>query len=146
MKTTARNQFKGTIEAIQSAGSGNDEIIIDIGCGLEIVAGITQGNTRRLDLTVGQEVIALIKASWIILAVDSDDYDFSTRNQFSASITAIKAGAVNSEVVLKTIEGIEMTAIVENIGVAEMDLTIGKSVKTLFKAPHVLLAIPKVSQ
>ncbi len=143
MKTTARNQFKGTIEAIQTAGSGNDEIIIDIGCGLEIVAGITQGNTRRLDLSVGQEVVALIKASWILLAVDSDEYEFSTRNQFASTVTAIKAGTSDSEVFLKTDEGIELVAIVTNEGVENMALTIGKPVKALFKAPHVLLAIKK---
>lgn len=143
MKTTARNQFKGTIEAIQSAGSGNDEIIIDIGHGLEIVAGITQGNTRRLELTAGQEVIALIKASWIILAVDSDDYEFSTRNQFQSTVSAIKTGLVDSEVLLKTDEGIELVAIVTNEGVNNMGLTVGKSVKALFKAPHVILGLKK---
>lgn len=144
MKTTARNQFKGTIEAIQSAGSGNDEIIIDIGSGLEIVAGITQGNTRRLDLSVGQEVVAMIKATWIILAVDSDEYEFSTRNQFFTTVTAIKAGAADSEVFLKTEEGVELVAIVTNVGVENMALTVGKSVTALFKAPHVILAIKKV--
>ncbi|MGL4673503.1 MAG: TOBE domain-containing protein [Wohlfahrtiimonas sp.] len=143
MKTTARNQFSGTIEAIQSAGSGNDEIIIDIGCGLEIVAGITQGNTRRLDLTVGQEVIALIKASWIIVAVDSDDYEFSTRNQFQSTVIAIKAGETESEVCLKTDEGIKLIAIVTNEAIENMGLTVGKKAKALFKAPHVILGIKK---
>lgn len=143
MKTTARNQFKGTIEAIQSAGSGNDEIIIDIGNGLEIVAGITQGNTRRLELTVGQEVIALIKASWVILAVDSDEYEFSTRNQFSSTVTAIQSGPVDSEVLLTTDEGIELVALVTNETIDKMALTTGTKTKALFKAPHVILGLKK---
>ena len=142
MKTTARNQFTGTIEAIQT-GATNDEVIIDIGHGLEILAGITQGSTRRLDLSVGQEVIALIKAPWIILAEDTDEYEFSTRNQFSTTVSAVKTGAVNSEIFVKTEEGIELVAIVTNESVENLDLKEGQKVKALFKAPHVILGVKK---
>lgn len=142
MKTTARNQFYGNIKAINS-GATNDEIIIDIGNGLEVVAGITQGSTRRLNLEIGKEVIALIKAPWIILADDSDEYEFSTRNNFKGTVTEVKTGAVNSEVFLKTESGTELVAIVTNESVQNLSLAAGKAVKALFKAPHVILAVKK---
>ncbi len=144
MKTSARNQFSGKVKAIY-AGTTNDEIVVDIGQDLEVIATITRGSTKRLGLAVSKEVIALIKAPWIILADASDDYEFSTCNNFASEITAIIKGSVNSEIYLKTQGNMELVSIVTNESVANLQLEVGKKVKALFKAPHVILATKKAS-
>lgn len=142
MKTTARNQFHGVVKSIHS-GATNDEVIVDIGGGLEVVAGITQSSTKRLGLEEGKEVLAFVKAPWIILARHSADYEFSTRNLFVGEIVDLKEGAVNSEVFIRVNDEVELVAIIANESVKNLDLFVGENIKALFKAPHVILATKK---
>lgn len=141
MKNSARNQFKGRVTEVR-AGTTNDEIILDIGDGFEIVAGITQASTERLGLKSGVEAVALIKASWIILS-DETEYQFSTRNQFKGEVTKLVEGAVNSEVFLKVSPTIEFVAIITNESARKLNLKEGSKISALFKAPHVILATKK---
>ncbi|MEH6403707.1 MAG: TOBE domain-containing protein [Sneathiella sp.] len=69
LRTSARNQIKGTISAIET-GSINDEVTLDIGDGKTLAAVITQQSTGNLDFKVGDKACALIKASHVILGVD----------------------------------------------------------------------------
>ena len=69
IRTSARNQIKGTIKAIET-GSINDEVTLDIGDGKTLAAVITRGSTDILDFKVGDKACALIKASHVILGVD----------------------------------------------------------------------------
>ena len=69
MRLSARNQLKGKIKKIVE-GSVNDEVVIELPGGQEIVAVITKLSVRSLELGFGKEVYAVIKASSVILAVD----------------------------------------------------------------------------
>lgn len=99
MKTSARNQFFGTVKSIQ-IGAVNDAVEIAIAGGHSIVATVTGESTQELGLQVGSEVFALIKASDIILVNDAKDVRFSARNQFFGTVARVQTGAVNSEVVV----------------------------------------------
>lgn len=66
MKLSARNQLAGTVTAVQR-GAVNAEASIGLAGGGVIVAIVTQGSVDALGLTEGQAVLALIKASNIIL-------------------------------------------------------------------------------
>lgn len=138
MKSSARNQFSGVVTEIRT-GSTNDEVILDIGGGYEIVAGITQASTKRLGLKKGAEAVALIKASWIILS-DETEYQFSTRNQFEGQITNVVEGAVNSEVFVTVSPEVQFVAIITNKSSEKLAVKEGKRISVLFKAPHVILA------
>ena len=65
MELSARNQLKGTIKSVD-IGDIMAEVVIDIG-GQEITSSITRKSAQRLDLKVGQKVVAIIKATEVII-------------------------------------------------------------------------------
>ena len=62
MKLSARNQFKGTVIAIDE-GAVNGIVKIDIGGGNVMSATISMAAIRELGLAVGKEAYAVVKAS-----------------------------------------------------------------------------------
>jgi len=68
-KISARNVLTGKISSIIE-GSVNDEVSIDLGSGYTVTAVITKSSVASLELTIGIEASAIVKASSIILAVD----------------------------------------------------------------------------
>jgi len=69
MKLSARNVLKGTVRGI-ATGVVNSEVTIEIGNGVEITSIITNKSCESLDLRVGGEAFAVIKASDVILGAD----------------------------------------------------------------------------
>jgi len=84
MKTSARNQFLGTVVQVKR-GAVNDEIVLELAAGQKIVATITHESTETLGLTPGVQAFALIKASSIILVADDERAKFSTSNRMSGN-------------------------------------------------------------
>ena len=68
MRLSARNQLKGKVSNIKE-GPVSTEVIIDIN-GTEVVSSITTTSAKSLDLKVGNEVSAVIKASSVMVAKD----------------------------------------------------------------------------
>jgi molybdopterin-binding protein len=66
MEISARNQIKGTITHIVN-GDITSEVMIDIGGGQTIVSVITTSSTERLDLKVGDSVVAIIKSTDVFI-------------------------------------------------------------------------------
>ena len=69
MRISARNVLKGKVKAI-TEGAVNDEIIVELPNGLEIVSVITKSSVHNLALEVGKEVYAVVKASNVMIAVE----------------------------------------------------------------------------
>lgn len=69
MRLSARNVLKGTIKKIVP-GAVNSEVIIELPGGSEIVSIITRESVDSLELKVGKQVYAVIKASNVMVAVD----------------------------------------------------------------------------
>jgi molybdopterin-binding protein len=69
MKLSARNVFKGRVKSI-ATGAVNDEVVIELPGGIEVVSVITKSSANSLGLAVGKEAYAVIKASSVIVAVD----------------------------------------------------------------------------
>ena len=67
MKLSARNQIPATVTAI-TAGEATANIELDAG-GSRLVASITVEAASELKLVPGSEVVAVIKASDVILAI-----------------------------------------------------------------------------
>jgi molybdopterin-binding protein len=67
MKISARNQLKGTIVDIVK-GATTSHVRIDIG-GAVVTASITNEAVDDLGLAKGQEAVAVIKASDVMVAV-----------------------------------------------------------------------------
>jgi molybdopterin-binding protein len=66
---SASNQLKGTVKSVKM-GTVMAEVVIDIG-GQELVSAITAGSAHALSLTEGKEVIAIIKATEVLVSTDT---------------------------------------------------------------------------
>ncbi|MDD5724062.1 MAG: TOBE domain-containing protein [Syntrophales bacterium] len=69
MKISARNTLKGTVKHVKE-GAVNSEITIQLAEGDEITSIITQASSKALDLKIGKPVVAVIKASNVMVAVE----------------------------------------------------------------------------
>jgi molybdate transport system regulatory protein len=140
MKTSARNSFHGTVHAIRS-GAVNDEVVLDAGHGVHVVATVTHESTVALGLKPGVPAFALIKASSIVLMTDLDGVKLSTRNQLAAKIATVTTGAVNSEVVLDLPGGGQIVTIITNDSAASLALRAGSAATAVFKAGSVIVGV-----
>jgi molybdopterin-binding protein len=69
MKISARNILKGKVKKV-TTGAVNDEVIVELPGGAEIVSIITKSSAESLGLTPGKEVYAIVKASNVMIGVD----------------------------------------------------------------------------
>jgi molybdate transport system regulatory protein len=69
MKISARNQLAGRVKTV-TEGTVMSEVVVDIAGGQEVVAAITAESARRLGLAAGKKVVAIIKSTEVMLAVD----------------------------------------------------------------------------
>ncbi|MBN6363506.1 MULTISPECIES: TOBE domain-containing protein [Providencia] len=142
MAISARNQLSGVVESIVM-GAVNDEIILDLGNGESIAAVITKNSTKQLGLEKGKVATAVIKAPWVVLVSNAEEYNFSARNQFNGVIESIEKGSVNSVVNLKTSAGTLLSAVVTNNSTVELGLNVKSKVTAIIKASSVILATKK---
>ncbi|HHY28838.1 MAG TPA: TOBE domain-containing protein [Desulfitobacterium dehalogenans] len=68
MQLSARNQLKGKITGIKN-GPVSTEVVLDIN-GQSITASITSGSAESLGLNVGDDAIAVIKASSVMIGLE----------------------------------------------------------------------------
>lgn len=140
MQTSSRNQFSGTVSTIIH-GAVNAEVEIDIGNGLSIIAIITNGGAERLGLEKGREVIALIKASSVILTSGAEEPS-SARNKLCGKVVSCREGAVNAEVSIQLADDVIITAIITNESVHRLDIREDKAICAMVKASSVIVAVP----
>ena len=66
MKISARNVFKGKVKHLEH-GAVNSEVVVELPNGVEVVSIITKYSAEALELAVGKEVYAVIKASDVMI-------------------------------------------------------------------------------
>lgn len=141
MKVSARNAFEGTITAIHP-GAVNAEVVVRTGGGDTLVAIVTSSSVQALNLAVGNPVVALVKAPWVIIATSDCGLTFSARNQLAGTVSLLQRGTVNTEVGIRLAGGTEVFAVITNEAATELNLQPGMSATAIIKASHVVLAIP----
>jgi molybdate transport system regulatory protein len=139
MKTSARNQFAGTVSALD-IGPVSAEVTIALQSGDRITATLTSAAARRLKLKKGKEALALIKASAVVLVSDFAGWQLSARNQLAGSVSRIDKGAVSSLVVLTLPGGASITATLTHDGLEALGLKVGAPATAVFKAYAVMVA------
>ena len=140
MKTSARNQFAGTVRQVR-AGAINDEIELEVIGGLCIVATVTRESRNELALEIGAKAFALVKASSIILMTESAGVRLSARNQLAGTVSRVVPGAVNTEVVLQLPGGGSVAAVITNESAKSLALADGSAATAVFKASSVILGV-----
>lgn len=138
MKTSARNQFVGTVSGYR-AGAVNDEVELALPGGARIVAIVTRESTEQLGLKLGASAFALIKASSVIVATELEGARLSARNQLTGTVEAVHPGAVNAEVVIDIGGGNSIAAVVTQASLQSLGLEPGQPATALFKASSVIL-------
>src|SRR5690606_18382572 len=141
LRTSARNQLHGKVIAISSQGR-NDAIRLQLAGGLTLVAQITHDSTLRLDLEIGTEVVALIKAGWLeLLAIE--DSATPGYNELTGIIEEIlDAEDGPSEVRIGLPNGRTLCALAEPLHLRSLDLAADKPVRVQFAPSYVLLGTP----
>ncbi len=140
MKTSARNQYAGTIQHVET-GPVTTEVSIAIAGGHVIAATLTSASARRMNLRQGQQAMALIKASSVVLVIDSDGYVLSARNQLAGTVARVERGAVSTVVGLALPGGEEVTSTVTNDAADDLQLRAGQPATAIFKAYQVFVAV-----
>lgn len=135
--TSARNQFYGKVLTI-TCGEVNAEVVLQISNTQNIVAVITRASVQQLRLKKGEPIIAIIKASWVMLSSDTAIVT-SARNKLIGKVTRIVKGKVNSDVIIDLGEGKSLSSTVTNASVTALKLKKGIAVCGLFKASSVIL-------
>lgn len=140
MNISARNLLSGKVTAIKP-GAVNTEIDLSLTEKQSIVAVITNESVEHLELKVGSEAYAIIKAPLVILAKGKPDLRFSTRNMLVGTVKNIELGTVNAEVSLELSGGMQLHSIITMASVRAMGLKAGDTATALFKASSVILAV-----
>jgi molybdopterin-binding protein len=69
MKISARNQLSGTVVSVK-LGATTAHVTVDIGGGNLVTSAITNESAAELGLEVGKKVVAIVKSSDVMIAVD----------------------------------------------------------------------------
>lgn len=140
MKTSARNALRGTVEAVQH-GAVNSEITLRLQGDDRLHVIITKASAESLNLVPGAAAVALIKASWVLLAAEGECAKVSARNRLCGVVTHVTEGAVNAEVVLELPGGNTLAAIITEGSLDTLGFKVGEKACALIKASHIILAV-----
>ncbi|MBP6816323.1 MAG: TOBE domain-containing protein [Burkholderiaceae bacterium] len=139
VRTSARNQYVGTVCGLRE-GAVDYEVRIRLDDSLELVAVVTRESAQQLGLAIGSEVIALIKASSLLLLTD-EGLRISARNRLWGTVQRIVDGPVNASVTLDLGSGRTATAVVTRESVESLGLALGSRACAAFKVSSVILAV-----
>ena len=140
MKLSARNQLKGTVEAV-TEGAVNGVVTLRLGPDT-LSADITMAAIEDLGLEAGKEATAIIKASNVMIASGSERLDrLSARNQLPGTVVTITRGAVNGHVTLTLAAGGSLEASITNEAIDQLGLAEGSPALGVVKATDVMVAV-----
>lgn len=140
MKTSARNQFVATVTALIS-GPVTTEVQAALPGGQELVAHLGSAAAKQLKLRKGTEVVALIKASEVVLVHDLAGFTLAAGNQLAGTVSRVSKGAVSSLVGVTLPGGQVITATITNDAAEALTLKVGQPTTAVFAESAVLLAV-----
>lgn len=139
MRTSARNQFVCTVSGLRE-GEVDYEVYLRLDSQNELVAVITRDSAEQLGLAIGMEVVALVKASAVLLLTD-EGLRTSARNHLWGTVQRVVGGPVNAEVTLALGGGKTVTAVVTRESASSLGIEEGQRACALFKSSSVILSI-----
>jgi molybdate transport system regulatory protein len=138
MKLSARNQWHGQVVKL-TPGAVNTVIEMNLRGGDKLTAVITRESAEALELAVGSEVMALVKASSVIIATDLGAAQLSARNQLAGTIARLHEGPVSCDVTIELAGGSLVSATVTSAAAAELGLKVGMPAWAIIKASSIIL-------
>lgn len=139
LRTSARNQFVCTVSGLRE-GEVDYEVYLRLDNQNELIAVITRDSAEQLGIGIGMDVVALVKASSVLLLTD-EGLRTSARNHLWGTVQRVVDGPVNAEVTLDLGAGKTVTAVVTRESVLSLDLVPGKRACAIFKSSSVILSV-----
>ncbi len=140
MKTSARNTFRGNVTAVRQSGILAEVELVTPG-GHTVVSVITVESLTNLGIAEGRPLTAIVKAPWVILALDKDQPSTSARNRFAGKVLRVNADPLAVEVIVELSDGTLMCALITDESRKNLNLAPGSQVWCLFKAFSVILNV-----
>jgi molybdate transport system regulatory protein len=135
MRTSARNQFLGKVRSLGETAAGF-EVRLDLGESEDIAALITRESVEHLELAIGVEVCAFVKAAAVRLArVDGARAGPGLRGK----VARVREGAKSAEVAVLTAGRRTVTALVGRHELGRLQLRIGAACRALIDPAVVTL-------
>jgi molybdate transport system regulatory protein len=135
--SSAGNQFLGTVSRVEP-GAVNAEIVLRVSDQVSLVAIITEQSRAELEVAVGKKLVALVKASSVLLA-RGERLVTSARNVIAGTIVRLVRGKVNTDVYLDIGGGKTLNAVITNHSAERLALQEGMTIQAFFKASSVIL-------
>jgi molybdate transport system regulatory protein len=139
MRTSARNQLACTVCGLRE-GVVDMEVYLRLDDEHELVAIITRDSAENLDVRLGAEVVALVKASAVLL-MTGEGLRTSARNQLWGTVSRVVPGPVNAEVTIDLAGGKTVTAVVTQESVNALGIEVGGRACAVFKSSSVILSV-----
>jgi molybdate transport system regulatory protein len=140
MRTSARNALRGVIREI-AADRLNADVAVEVSRGTIIHASVTAESMRELGLCVGREATVLIKAPFVMVALDDPACRTSARNAIAGTVLRCEKTAINAEVVIDIGDGKTLAAGITAHSAEALGIEPGVRVRAMFEAAHVIIAI-----
>jgi molybdate transport system regulatory protein len=137
LSSSAGNQFLGIVRAVEP-GAVNAEVTLHVTDTVSLIAIITEQSRLELAIEPGPSLIALVKASSILLSAN-DNLAISARNVLAGEIARVATGSVNSDVIIDIGAGKTLNAVITNRSTQRMALVEGMPIVACFKASSVIL-------
>lgn len=139
LRTSARNQLLARVRRIQPDGL-HDRIQLQLpGADQQLCALITHASTERLNLNVGDEVFALVKASWVRWLATDATRPVTDDNLLTGQIRQLEQGELDSEMHIELPGGTLLTAMLSNAQLTARPLAVGESVCLQIDAKQIIL-------
>ncbi|CAD7286963.1 TOBE domain-containing protein [Campylobacter suis] len=138
MSISARNQVEVELTEVRT-GAVNSLVVGKTAGGEVLKATVTTDSEKALELKVGKKVVFLFKASSVIVAKDGE-FKLSATNQVAGKVSEVKAGSVNSEIVIDA-NGDKISAIITKESAEKLILKAGDNVKAIIKATNIIVGV-----
>ena len=99
VRTSARNQFCGRVQAVER-GPLLDQVLLALPGGRLLRASVTPESTRCLGLVPGQELVALVKASATLVLGSGEGSDYADYNRLGGIVQRIQESGERREIVV----------------------------------------------
>lgn len=140
MRTSARNQFQGRVDAIK-AGPVNSLVTLAISERDRLIASVTSESVESLGLAPGSKAYAVVKASFVVLMPEDEAVKISACNRLCGTVSGLRHGTVSSEASIALTGGKTLTAVLTEPSAQLPEFEVGRRVCALISASHVILGV-----
>jgi len=133
---SARNKIRGIVGEVRCEGVMG---IVKVTAGEnKITAVITADSVRDLKIETGKKVVAVIKATEVMIA--NTPQKLSARNQLTGTISSLSKDSLMTIVKLDISENAGVTAIISTEAAEQLQLAVGSEATAIIKATSVMIA------